>query len=109
VLIGVGERRAVGGGRRDGLSSSITGWGEPLLRVTPGGVSRVAGAVKGLPSIRPTVAQQRAIGQQSEEAANRKPAFDPSLLTTEELRRMQEVMTMIAVRQGLLPPEVMEQ
>ncbi len=37
------------------------------------------------------------------------PPFDPSLYTTEELRRMQEVMTMIAVRQGLLPPEEMEQ
>jgi hypothetical protein len=45
----------------------------------------------------------------AEEAANRKPPFDPSLFTTQELRRMQEVMTMIAVRQGLLPPEQMEQ
>jgi hypothetical protein len=33
------------------------------------------------------------------------PPFDPSLYTTEELRRMQEVMLMIAERQGMVPPE----
>ena len=33
------------------------------------------------------------------------PPFDPKLYTTDELRRMQEVMTMIAVRQGLIPEE----
>ena len=33
------------------------------------------------------------------------PPFDPSLYTTEELRRMQEVMLMIAQRQGLIPLE----
>jgi hypothetical protein len=43
------------------------------------------------------------------EAPKKAPPFDPKLDTTEELRRMQEVMTMIAVRQGLLPPEEMEQ
>ncbi len=31
--------------------------------------------------------------------------FDPKLYTTEELRRMQEVMMMIARREGLLPEE----
>src|SRR4029077_1095800 len=39
------------------------------------------------------------------EAPKKAPPFDPKLYTTDELRRMQEVMTMIAVRQGLLPPE----
>jgi hypothetical protein len=39
----------------------------------------------------------------------RRPPFDPSLYTTEELREMQRVMKMIAMRQGLLPPEEMEQ
>jgi hypothetical protein len=34
-----------------------------------------------------------------------RPPFDPSLFSTEELRQMQAVMTMIARRQGLLPPE----
>src|SRR6266404_4956169 len=33
------------------------------------------------------------------EAPKRAPPFDPKLYTTDELRRMQEVMTMIAVRQ----------
>jgi hypothetical protein len=37
------------------------------------------------------------------------PPFDPSLYTTDELRRMQEVMLMIAQRQGMMPPEAMEQ
>src|SRR6266446_7602407 len=39
------------------------------------------------------------------EAPKRAPPFDPKLYTTDELRRMQEVMTMIAVRQGLIPEE----
>jgi len=39
------------------------------------------------------------------ESAKKAPPFDPKLYTTDELRRMQEVMTMIARRQGLLPPE----
>src|SRR5712664_3979458 len=39
------------------------------------------------------------------EAPKKAPPFDPSLYTTEELRRMQEVMTMIARRQGLVPEE----
>ena len=43
------------------------------------------------------------------EAPKKAPPFDPKLYTTDELRRMQEVMTMIAVRQGLLPPEETEQ
>jgi hypothetical protein len=43
------------------------------------------------------------------EAPKKAPPFDPSLYTTEELRQMQAVMTMIAVRQGFLPPEEMEQ
>jgi hypothetical protein len=42
------------------------------------------------------------------EAPKKAPPFDPSLYTTEELRRMQEVMLMIAQRQGLLPPEEAE-
>jgi hypothetical protein len=37
-----------------------------------------------------------------QQAQKKPPPFDPKLFTTEELRRMQEVMTMIAVRQGLL-------
>ena len=37
------------------------------------------------------------------EAPKKAPPFDPKLYTTEELRRMQEVMMMIAVRQGLVP------
>jgi hypothetical protein len=43
------------------------------------------------------------------EAPKKAPPFDPSLYTTEELRRMQEVMLMIAERQGMKPPEEMEQ
>jgi hypothetical protein len=39
------------------------------------------------------------------EAPKRAPPFDPSLYTTEELRRMQEVMLMIVRRQGLMPQE----
>src|SRR6266436_10238327 len=39
------------------------------------------------------------------ETPKKSPPFDPKLYTTDELRRMQEVMTMIAVRQGLIPPE----
>src|SRR5712671_5688533 len=39
------------------------------------------------------------------EEAKKPPPFDPKLYTTDELRQMQAVMTMIAVRQGLLPPE----
>jgi hypothetical protein len=39
------------------------------------------------------------------EAPKQAPPFDPSLYSTEELRRMQEVMLMIARRQGLLPEE----
>ena len=42
------------------------------------------------------------------EAPKKAPPFDPKLYTTEELRRMQEVMMMIAVRQGLVPPEAIE-
>src|ERR1700731_1882626 len=38
------------------------------------------------------------------EAPKRAPPFDPSLYTTDELRRMQEVMLMIAERQGMKPP-----
>jgi hypothetical protein len=39
------------------------------------------------------------------EEVQERPPFDPSLYMTEELRRMQEVMLMIAHRQGLLPDE----
>jgi len=39
------------------------------------------------------------------ETPKKAPPFDPKLYTTDELRRMQEVMTMIAVRQGLIPEE----
>src|SRR6267143_1716502 len=39
------------------------------------------------------------------ETPKKAPPFDPKLYTTDELRQMQAVMTMIAVRQGLLPPE----
>jgi hypothetical protein len=39
------------------------------------------------------------------ESVKKPPPFDPKLYTTDELRRMQEVMTMIAVRQGLIPEE----
>jgi hypothetical protein len=41
----------------------------------------------------------------AEEGQERPPPFDPSLYTTEELRRMQEVMLMIAHRHGLMPEE----
>ena len=39
------------------------------------------------------------------EAPKKPPPFDPSLYTTDELRQMQKVMKMIAVRQGLIPPD----
>ena len=39
------------------------------------------------------------------EAPKKAPPFDPSLYTTDELRRMQAVMLMIAQRQGLVPSE----
>jgi hypothetical protein len=39
------------------------------------------------------------------ESVKKQPPFDPSLYSTEELRQMQAVMKMIAIRQGLLPPE----
>jgi hypothetical protein len=39
------------------------------------------------------------------EAPKQAPPFDPSLYSIEELRRMQEVMLMIAQRQGMRPPE----
>ena len=39
------------------------------------------------------------------EAPKKAPPFDPKLYTTDELRRMQEVMMMIAVRQRLIPEE----
>ena len=39
------------------------------------------------------------------EAPKQAPPFDPSLYSTEELRRMQEVMLMIARRQGLMTLE----
>ena len=39
------------------------------------------------------------------EGPKKAPPFDPKLYTTDELRRMQEVMMMIAVRQGLVPEE----
>ena len=39
------------------------------------------------------------------ESAKKAPPFDPKLYTTDELRRMQEVMMMIAERQGMRPPE----
>jgi hypothetical protein len=39
------------------------------------------------------------------EAPKKAPPFDPKLYTTEELREMQKVMMMIAVRQGLIPPD----
>ena len=39
------------------------------------------------------------------EGVKKAPPFDPSLYSTEELRQMQAVMKMIAIRQGLLPPE----
>src|SRR5437899_11759549 len=42
------------------------------------------------------------------EAPKKAPPFDPKLYTTDELRRMQEVMLMMARRQGLIPPEDVE-
>jgi hypothetical protein len=39
------------------------------------------------------------------QAPKKAPPFDPSLYTTDELRRMQEVMLLIARRQGLVPEE----
>jgi hypothetical protein len=39
------------------------------------------------------------------ETPKKAPPFDPSLYSTEELRQMQAVMKMIAIRQGLLPSE----
>src|ERR1700720_252930 len=39
------------------------------------------------------------------EAPKKAPPFNPKLYTTEELKQMQAVMTMIAIRQGLIPPE----
>jgi hypothetical protein len=35
--------------------------------------------------------------------AKKAPPFDPALYTTDELRRMQDVMMMIAQRQGMMP------
>jgi hypothetical protein len=39
------------------------------------------------------------------ETVKKPPPFDPSLYTTDELRQMQAVMKMIAIRQGLIPEE----
>jgi hypothetical protein len=39
------------------------------------------------------------------EEAPKKPRFDPSLYTMEELRQLYVAMTLMARRQGLLPPE----
>jgi hypothetical protein len=39
------------------------------------------------------------------EAGQERPPFDPSLYSTDELRQMHDVMTMIARRQGSLPEE----
>ena len=39
------------------------------------------------------------------EGPKKAPPFDPALYSTEELRRMQEVMLMIARRQGMMPEE----
>jgi hypothetical protein len=36
---------------------------------------------------------------------NKKPRFDPSLYTMEELRQLYDAMTLMARRQGLLPDE----
>jgi hypothetical protein len=41
----------------------------------------------------------------SAEGPKKAPPFDPSLYTLEELKRMRDVMLMIARRQGLLPEE----
>jgi hypothetical protein len=40
--------------------------------------------------------------------AQKKPPFDPSLFTTAELSQLQAAITLIAMRQGLLPPEAIE-
>jgi len=45
----------------------------------------------------------------AQEQAKKAPPFDPALYTSDELRQMQAAMTLIAVRQGFLPPEEMEQ
>ena len=42
------------------------------------------------------------------EEGQERPPFDPSLYSTEELRRMQEVILMIARRERLLPDEERE-
>jgi hypothetical protein len=39
------------------------------------------------------------------EGPKKQPPFNPDLYTTDELREMQAVMKMMAIRQGLLPPE----
>jgi hypothetical protein len=39
------------------------------------------------------------------EEGQERPPFDPSLYSTDELRQMHDVMTMIARRQGSLPEE----
>jgi hypothetical protein len=39
------------------------------------------------------------------EGPKKQPPFNPDLYTTEELRQMQAVTKMMAIRQGLLPPE----
>jgi hypothetical protein len=39
------------------------------------------------------------------EGPKKAPPFNPKLYTTEELKQMQAVMTTIAQRQGLIPPE----
>jgi hypothetical protein len=44
----------------------------------------------------------------AQEQAKKAPPFDPSLFTIAELRQLQAAMTLIAVRQGLLPPEAIE-
>jgi hypothetical protein len=44
----------------------------------------------------------------AQEQAKRPPPFDPSLFTIAELKQLQAAMTLIAVRQGLLPPEAIE-
>jgi hypothetical protein len=41
----------------------------------------------------------------NQETPKKAPPFDPKLYTTDELRRMQEVMLMIAQRQGMMPEE----
>jgi len=38
------------------------------------------------------------------EAPKKRPLFDPSLYTLEELKQMRDVMLMIAQRQGMRPP-----